>query len=153
MPKSKITPGYRRPCAVCGQNFSPRHFAKKYCSIGCQNKARYAVQLTTARKLQALCNQIKMDQGCLDCGYKLHPAALQFDHIPGRGAKVKDVSRFTDAKKMRLEMLKCEVRCANCHFIKTMERRMMKRALTPEQERNIQMIVERLVTFGTLRTS
>ncbi len=103
--------------------------------------------------MQLVCAKYKMARGCIDCGYKLHPRALQFDRIPGRGKKVRDVSSFTNAEKMWLEIAKCEVRCANCHFIKTMERHRMKRALTLEQEMDIKAIVERLVTFGTLNVS
>lgn len=94
-----------------------------------------------------------METGCVDCGYRLHPSALQFDHVPMKGRKIKEVSKFTDPKKMREEMKKCEIRCANCHFIKTMERRMMKRALTWEEEQDIETLVARLVTFGTLNVS
>lgn len=142
---SKLT---ERNCLVCGKLFMPMHDRRRYCTTACSRKRLYAIQLTKARKLQALCNIIKMERGCLDCGYKLHPTALQFDHV--RGVKIKEVSKFTDAVKMRAEIEKCEIRCANCHMIKTMERRMMKRALTPEQERDIQEIVRRLVTAGTL---
>lgn len=145
-----IVPVEKRPCIICGKLFAPPHRLRRYCSLSCENKIKYAIQLTTARKLQQVANAVKMEKGCLDCGYRLHPSALQFDHIPDRGKKLKAVSKFTDAKKMRAEMLKCEVRCANCHFIKTMERRLMKRALTPEQEYDIHAIVRRLVLAGTL---
>lgn len=140
-------------CFVCGKDFPAKTRAKRYCSESCLTKVRYAKQLTKARRMQALCNEIKMETGCVDCGYRLHPSALQFDHVPMKGRKIKEVSKFTDPKKMREEMKKCEIRCANCHFIKTMERRMMKRALTWEEEQDIETLVARLVTFGTLNVS
>lgn len=143
----------RRVCMACAEEFTPKHPNSRYCSLACCNKAKYAVQLTTARRLQAKANKIKMASGCVDCGYRLHPTALQFDHIPSRGKKLKAVSKCTSVRSLKSEILKCEVRCANCHFIKTMERRMMKRALTPEQERDIDAIVQRLVTFGHLKVA
>lgn len=141
-----------KKCFACGGEIPLCHPLTRYCSVKCQNFVRYAVQLTTARKLQAMSNKVKMDSGCVDCGYRLHPSALQFDHIASRGKKIKVVGKFTDPIKMRAEMAKCDVRCANCRFIKTMERRMMKRALTPEQETRIRDIVERLVAFGNLKS-
>lgn len=67
----------------------------------------------------------KMESGCADCGYNLHPAALEFDHRPGTiklfnvGEKMGVYSR----KKLWEEIEKCDVVCANCHAIRTTERR------------------------------
>lgn len=69
-------------------------------------------------------NAIKMERGCADCGYRAHPAALHFDHLPGT-TKISEVS--TLARRGRADLLaeiaKCEVVCANCHAIRTAERR------------------------------
>ena len=143
----------KRPCRVCGKEYPPTRANRKYCSLSCLHVAQYAVQLTTARRIQKMVNDHKMERGCIDCGYRVHPWALQFDHIPNRGKKIMAVSRFTDPRKAREEMKKCEVRCANCHMIKTQERRRMKRALTPDEEKRISAIVERLVSFGTLSST
>ena len=61
----------------------------------------------------------KMIAGCVDCGYRDDPRALQFDHV--RGEKVANISDLTTASLVRLivELEKCEVRCANCHMKKT----------------------------------
>lgn len=89
-------------------------------------------------------NQIKMERGCKDCGYKKHPKALHFDHIvrenkhiildaaaSGGGGKMSRMVKrinLTDKKRNREyikelfnEVKKCEVRCANCHSIRTWE--------------------------------
>ncbi len=65
----------------------------------------------------AALNKIKLDSGCVDCGYREHPTALQFDHV--RGVKIKAVSQFSNLKAALAEAAKCEVRCAICHSIKT----------------------------------
>ena len=69
-------------------------------------------------------NQIKMERGCKDCGYKKHPKALHFDHIVRENKHI----ILTDKKRNREyikelfnEVKKCEVRCANCHSIRTWE--------------------------------
>jgi len=72
-----------------------------------------------------LVNRIKMERGCADCGYRGHPAALDFDHLPGM-TKVRTIARMrnlTPLETLVAEVAKCEVVCANCHRIRTVERR------------------------------
>ena len=83
-----------------------------------RGKKRYAVRL-------ALVSAIKLEQGCRDCGYRAHPAALHFDHLPG-SEKVEDIAKLTYMATLAVlmaEIAKCEVVCANCHAIRTVERR------------------------------
>ena len=63
---------------------------------------------------------IKTSKGCVDCGYNDDPVALQFDHID-RNDKTGTVSQMIlhNLKKLFAEIKKCEIRCANCHMIKT----------------------------------
>lgn len=54
--------------------------------------------------------------GCIDCGEK-DPVVLDFDH---RDSKTKDlkighVLREVSLKRIKLEIEKCDIRCANCH--------------------------------------
>lgn len=68
---------------------------------------------------------IKVDQGCADCGYREHPDALDFDHLPGT-RKEFDLGRGVLSRSwdsIRQEVEKCEVRCANCHRIVTATRK------------------------------
>jgi hypothetical protein len=66
-------------------------------------------------------NAIKIESGCVDCGYDTNPVALQFDHV--RGEKITEVGRLVRDRapweRIAAEIEKCEVRCANCHSIKT----------------------------------
>lgn len=82
-----------------------------------------------ARALRLFLNEIKVGRGCIDCGYRAHPAALDFDHVSG--TKKRLVS-FAKSKAQALtEIEKCEVRCSNCHRVKTWERRTNKRPCKP----------------------
>lgn len=75
-------------------------------------------------RLSSLVNQIKLERGCYDCGYSSDAAALQFDHV--RGIKVAPIAALVhdlNEKKLAEEIAKCEVRCANCHLMRTQERR------------------------------
>jgi hypothetical protein len=61
------------------------------------------------------------EHGCLDCGEK-NPIVLEFDH---RGDKEHNISHMVkhQLEKLKLEILKCDIRCANCHKIKTAKER------------------------------
>jgi hypothetical protein len=56
----------------------------------------------------------------LDCGYNGHPVALHFDHR-NQGEKSFKISSGLNRNLNSLlaEIAKCDVRCANCHAIKT----------------------------------
>lgn len=72
---------------------------------------------------------IKLARGCIDCGYKQHGAALEFDHLPGTQKKFAiGASAGTPWKIVVEEMAKCEVVCSNCHRIRTANRRLIKEA-------------------------
>lgn len=83
-----------------------------------QNRARAELR----DKVQA----IKMAEGCVDCGYDAHPEALHFDHLPGH-EKVHPIAvlvvRAASWERIAAEIAKCEVVCANCHAIRTANRR------------------------------
>ena len=63
------------------------------------------------------------DHPCVDCG---NPdiRVLEFDHI--RGHKTDEISHLLSQgcgwPRIKAEIAKCEVRCANCHRMKTLER-------------------------------
>lgn len=62
---------------------------------------------------------VKMERGCIDCGYRAHPAALHFDHRDPSTklfAIAKGLTRSWAA--IEAEIAKCDVRCANCHAIR-----------------------------------
>ena len=67
-----------------------------------------------------IANSIKVESGCVDCGYNANYLALQFDHKEGSD-KHYEVSQIVkrSPRRMLAEIAKCEVRCANCHAIKT----------------------------------
>ena len=61
---------------------------------------------------------------CIDCGNS-DIRVLEFDHV--RGDKLGHISHAVKCAwkltKLKEEIDKCEVRCCNCHRIKTIERR------------------------------
>ena len=62
------------------------------------------------------------DKSCIDCGND-DIRVLEFDHV--RGEKYNSISRMVNnacsIDRIIKEIKKCEIRCANCHRIKTHE--------------------------------
>ena len=58
---------------------------------------------------------------CIDCGFKAHLAALEFDHVDPSTKKFEIGRRICQKDYLELldEVKKCVLRCANCHRIKT----------------------------------
>ena len=58
---------------------------------------------------------------CVDCKTS-DVRVLEFDHV--RGTKYKNISNLKSCSKRKImtEIAKCDVRCANCHRIRTAER-------------------------------
>jgi len=67
----------------------------------------------------------KSQHPCVDCGFS-DIRALQFDHRD-RSKKLANVSYLmkhcASTEKLMAEIAKCDVRCANCHFIRSAEER------------------------------
>ena len=68
-------------------------------------------------------NDYKLSKGCKQCEYKDNPYALQFHHV-NPNTKTKPVSywfrtSWKQLEKMKKEIKKCIVLCANCHLIET----------------------------------
>lgn len=85
-----------------------------------------AAQQKAIERRREVVAAIKTASGCVDCGFNAHFAALDFDHID-RQEKCKTVSWLVShgapMQQILDEIEKCEVVCANCHRIRTVERR------------------------------
>ena len=70
---------------------------------------------------------LKAKLACVDCGYNAHTEALDFDHIEPTN-KTHNVASMVcnnfSKEKILAEIAKCEVVCANCHRVRTANRRM-----------------------------
>lgn len=67
--------------------------------------------------------EYKLKHGCVDCGYKEHSAALQLDHEGPKTAEIANCRSSVKRLLAEIESGQCKVRCANCHSIKTWERK------------------------------
>jgi hypothetical protein len=94
------------------------------------NKAHHlahikALRLDRAPYMKYDCLVYKGGSVCVDCGYKANIDALEFDHV--RGTKVTTVGVLAASgymtPRLRAELDKCDVVCANCHCVRTAARR------------------------------
>lgn len=67
---------------------------------------------------------------CLDCGLEYHHRSMEFDHRPGE-TKLSNVSKMRDSPNEALleEIAKCDLVCANCHQVRTYDRRKETRTI------------------------
>lgn len=97
---SKVLPGGGRKCLTCSREHGRQHSASR----------------------KRFLDSVKLTTGCIDCGFDNNPAALDFDHL-NRFEKNGNVSmmRVFSWDKLLSEIMKCVIRCSNCHRIKTAE--------------------------------
>jgi hypothetical protein len=90
--------------------------------------------IPNAKESRNIVDTIKLQSGCIKCGYNKNPKALEFNHIDpatkyrDRNGKSVDIARMALAsgkeskvksrysiKTILAEIEKCEILCANCH--------------------------------------
>ncbi|MDQ2905118.1 MAG: hypothetical protein M3Y81_16405 [Chloroflexota bacterium] len=113
--------GIRQPrCKYCQSEMSKLHY---------QNNRRIYNERTRIGKARAVAeNRLHISSylsthPCVDCS-QTDIRLLEFDHIDGQ--KSRGIANFLTWgfkwSTIEAEIAKCEVRCANCHRLKTMER-------------------------------
>jgi hypothetical protein len=66
----------------------------------------------------------KKGKPCADCGGTFPPCVMDFDHVPERGPKLFNLGNADyGVKAVSEEMAKCDIVCANCHRIRTWNRK------------------------------
>jgi len=80
----------------------------------------YAVQKKRRDYMLELVKRYKMKKGCEECGYKGHFAALHLDHLdPSKKYLAVSSMQTHTISKVKNEIRKCRVLCANCHAVHT----------------------------------
>ena len=99
---------------------SRRHYAKHRDQVIA--KAKMYSKAARVRIRTHINNHLKANP-CVDCG-ETNTIVLEFDHIgDDKHFSISDaVRRGFSMEKVKDEIAKCEVRCANCHRRKTYER-------------------------------
>lgn len=118
--KKSTKDGLQNKCKECSRKAMRKYYEKnieehKLIARERNNKIKNANRMWLAEYL--------MTHHCVDCGNS-DIRVLEFDHVSGK--KIKGVARLISngysIKSIIKEIEKCEVRCRNCHQIKTFER-------------------------------
>jgi hypothetical protein len=104
-------------CRQCRSAYGKRHYQ--------ENRDRYCARVRGPRRESrgrywAWVMNYLTSHPCVDCG-EADPVVLQFDHRDG-SEKVDDVGTMLNRaswKALLSEIAKCDVRCANCHRVRT----------------------------------
>lgn len=80
-----------------------------------------AAEVKRVARVRKWLDDYKLEKGCKVCGFKEHPAALDFDH---RDPSTKEFNiaefdrRGVGFERLQKEVAKCDVLCANHHRMK-----------------------------------
>lgn len=109
--------GYQTWCKDCRRGYDASYHRETQALRVEQKRERHAEFIEWYMALKA-------DRSCADCGQSFHPAAMQWDHLPGaeKLASVADLCRKNSRKRVLEEIAKCELVCANCHAVRTFQR-------------------------------
>ncbi len=115
--RETIKKGASRQCTSCRSKYALILRAKKPEHFAAYHKQR-------AKKAREIVIKSK-DVPCKDCGQKYHWYVMDLDHV--RGQKKFPVSRSSvggrSMETIEKEIAKCEVVCANCHRMRTYNRK------------------------------
>ncbi len=116
--RNKKTGKLHRTCKSCHSAYKREHHIRnreKYSRMAIKRKAEYI-----ERNRRFVANYLKQHP-CVDCG-EANIIALTFDHVRGKKKYTISNTMSRDAiglETLKEEVAKCDVRCANCHHIKT----------------------------------
>ena len=98
------------------RRYRARRYAKNH---------RWLEEGPKAKALKSWYGKIKSNP-CHDCGHKFPACCMDFDHRPGTKKKYcigSMVAHHYNKKLIQKELKKCDLVCANCHRIRTRNRR------------------------------
>ena len=108
--------GYNTFCRECAKKHSKDYYKKnKEKMIGQINERKNLRIIEVQRKIY----EYKSTHSCVDCG-EADPIVLQFDHQSDKEFAISSYRWLGYSwNKIKKEIDKCEVRCANCHIRRT----------------------------------
>lgn len=105
---------------------SPKAYKKQ---IKDQRKSIEQWRKKREKERRELLDAIKLSNGCVNCGYKEHAVALDFDHL-NPSQKSFNISEYFARAPLDLlmkEIDKCQILCSNCHRVKTKQDLMIQK--------------------------
>lgn len=110
--------GYQSRCRQCHAAYNRAHYRK--------NRAAYLSSASESNQRRTEWYRSLKDGECADCGKKYHHAVMQWDHLEDKTNGVSALFVQGRSKDVILaEIKKCDLVCANCHAMRTWNRRML----------------------------
>lgn len=131
-PAPKSDPSRPRVCLGCGANLSHRRIDVNTCNQKCyaianrkklnENNRRAGAKRYERNRYSVI--QYLKDNPCVDCG-ESDLVVLEFDHREPseKSAQIGNVLGSWSWERLMTEIVKCDVRCANCHRRRTSRQR------------------------------
>jgi hypothetical protein len=105
-------------CKACQKIYDAKHYSLNRERKLADSKERGVEYRKESRKV--ILDYLRLNP-CIDCGID-DIRVLQFDHRDPVGGKGKRISNFLGSPNAVIrEIAKCDVRCANCHMIRTQQ--------------------------------
>ena len=117
--KTNNAAGTQKWCTECKREYDREYYQKS------ENKKRHDKRTKeNQRKFLEWYHKLK-NAPCTDCQTIFHPTAMQWDHLPEfeKTGNVATIVRRGNKKAVLEEIKKCELVCANCHAIRTYNRK------------------------------
>lgn len=112
--KSKARDIRNSTCKACAREYTRQHYR--------DNKDYYLKKkIRTKKRYQKEYYEWLMDQSCVDCGIDDF-RVLEHDHLRDKEFNISHMVGQRSLKGLMSEIEKCDVVCANCHRIRTINR-------------------------------
>lgn len=126
-----------KTCTKCGETkalseFSPRACQCKPCRAAMQRDRRTTEGVAEANARAYVKRKERYDREvavlkarpCADCGGEFPIICMDFDHREGKEFGISAARYRYSIERLLAEVAKCDVVCANCHRIRTANRRL-----------------------------
>jgi len=108
--------------AELNRQASRRHYERNKPEMVARAKA---FTIAARNRNREYIKSVKEQTPCQDCGFKDH-RALQFHHLSDKDANIGDsIAASWGMDRLKREIEKCIVLCANCHHIRHYEQRLI----------------------------
>jgi len=105
-------------CKSCHNQYNKKHYQRNKDLYVAKAKKRTVQKRKTQRELLAKIKSVP----CKDCSVVYPPYVMQFDHTSDKNFTISEQIGNVGWRKMKEEIVKCDVVCANCHAERTYQR-------------------------------
>lgn len=111
--------GLQSSCKECRSKYLKKWYKNN--STLQKNRARQSKE-----KIAEYVRHLKTTQSCVDCGNFYHYSQMDFDHLRDKKFCISKATH-SGIELAKKEIAKCELVCANCHRLRTWNRRQHRR--------------------------